>query len=51
MKRKAPVDNYWVGYEDGLNNRPKKKLKGGAAAAYNNGYAAGHKERSAPKKN
>lgn len=49
MKHRTPVDMYYVGQADGLANRPKQRLKGGAAAVYNNGYAAGHKERSQPK--
>ena len=46
-KMTKPVDYYYIGTEDGRNNRPKRKgLKGVNKAAYENGYRAGHQFRS-----
>lgn len=38
---------YYIGYKDGLENRPKRKdLTGTNKAAYMNGYKEGHQVRS-----
>ena len=44
---KTPVNYYYLGYDHGRENKPKEKgLKGTNKAAYENGYKAGHLDRS-----
>ena len=46
-KMKKPVNYYYLGYDHGRENKPKEKgLKGTNKAAYENGYKAGHLDRS-----
>jgi hypothetical protein len=50
MAKKTAPGFYFVGYKDGVENRPKQKLKGVNATAYRNGYADGHRDRSTKNK-
>lgn len=43
---KSIVDWYYIGYNDGLANKPKQKVSNHNKRAYLNGYSEGSKERS-----